>query len=377
MNQRINLLLPMVLVLLSGCSSKLHHPAPLPDNPNKQQLVELWKIDVGAYTWDSYLRITPAVYDNVVYTGDKNGLVMAVDINTGKKLWSKKYSKKFTSDIAVSDSYIMIGTADANVLVLDRATAKQLFLLPVSNEVISRPAYSKGIFIIKSVDNVLHAFDANTGKLLWNYSASFVDYTMRVGSAPVIKGDKVYAGFTNGSIAVLSLITGKLLWEDNTNSSQQTAVNDMVDIDVDPKFYHANMYVAGLNGNIMAIDTSVNEIIWKKTISTHSGLDVDRASLIITDSKGEIYLYRRNNGRLVWKQSVLKHRELTAPVIGKGLIFVADNEGYLHILSSTTGEILGYQKVHSTGVVVRPIGVGNKLLVKSNNGYLHCYQLQK
>ncbi len=368
-----------IIVVLSGCSSKkMREPTPLVEIKETVKLEQKWSRDVGSGTWDRYLRLSPLLYNGIIYVADRNGRLKAIDGQDGKVIWSKNHRYLFTSDIGVSSKYIMIGTAKAELAVFERSTGEQRWIAELSSEVISRPVFTKGKIIVKSVDGVVKTFNAKTGKLIWEYSDKSPQLTMRVGSAPVVKNDKVFVGFSSGYIIALSLANGDVLWKKLITSNVTHSLDNlMVDIDTDPKIYQSDLYVAGINSNLTSIDMLSYSVNWKKKISSYSGLDVDRASVVITDNDGIVYLYRRASGRLVWRQEGLKYRDLTVPVIYRGLIFVADIQGYLHVMSHASGKLLGRIKVHRTGVIVPPIVYNNVVFVKTNNGYVTAFIIKK
>lgn len=368
-----------VLLLLVGCESKkVRQPSPLPKIQQQVNLHKAWSRDVGAGTWDRYLRLAPALYADIIYTADRHGKVKAIDSKSGKVIWQKNYRRLFTSDMGVSSEYLMLGTADARLLLINRTSGNVVWEVELTNEVISMPIYHQGVVVVKTADGVVTAINAQNKQLLWTYQEEMPALVMRTGSAPIVKGNKVFVGFASGRMVALSLRDGTPVWKKLITSNINHVLDDMmVDVDVDPKGYHSEIYVAGVNSNLVSIDSSSYSVSWQKKISTYSGLDVDRASVVVSDNDGVVYSYRRSNGRLLWRQESLRYRGLTAPVIYKGMIFIADGTGYLHVLSHATGKLLGSIKVHVTGMVTAPILHKDKVYVKSNNGYLTAFSIRK
>ncbi|NQY42088.1 MAG: outer membrane protein assembly factor BamB [Legionellales bacterium] len=375
----ISLLTGIALVLFGCSSKKVRKPTPLVEIQETVKLAYKWNRDIGAGTWDRYLRLTPRLYDGILYCADYNGKLKAIDSQNGKVVWSKNHRHLFSSDIGISSKFIMMGTSKGKLFVFDRKSGEYLWEAELSNEVISKPILAKNKIIVKTVDGVVKAFDAQSGKFVWEYKDEKApQLTMRVGSAPIVKNDKVFVGFASGYVAALSFDTGELLWKKLVTSNMTHILDNlMVDVDIDPKVYHSDLYVAGINSNLMSIDMVSYSVNWQKKVSSYSGLDVDRASVVITDNDGITYLYRRTGGRLVWRQESLKYRGLTSPVIYRGLIFVGDSQGYLHIMSNASGKLLGRVKVHRTGIVAPPIVHNNTVFVKTNNGYITAFDIKK
>lgn len=374
-----NIKFPIIAVmcfLLAACSSGkiVKKPTPLSEIKAEVTIKKNWSADIGSGTWDRYLRLTPAQYGDALYAADKNGVVKAINAKNGKVIWRKNYRLPLSSDIGVSKKHLMLGSSNGDLIVLDRLTGDKLWSAVLSNEIISKPIYYRNKIIVKTVDSKVTSFHAKTGKIAWEHSEKSPELNQRVGSAPIAKSDRVFLGFANGNMLALTTDEGKLSWKKLLTSNKNFELDSlMVDIDVDPKLYSNNLYVAGMNSNLVSIDTTNYSINWQKQISTYSGLDVDRASVVVTDNDGIVYLYRRSGGRLVWRQEALKNRDLTGPVIYKGLIFVADIDGYLHVLSVASGKLVGRVYTHETGIVAAPIVQNDQVVVKTNNGYLKAY----
>ena len=376
MKKIINLALLTSIIVFTGCADKsVRQPKPIPVIKQSIDMKKSWHKDVGAYTWDRYLRLTPAFYADTLYVADRKGYLFSIDSKSGKTIYKKKLRKKFTSDIGVGKQYILIGTHDATLVVINRKTGEIIRELELTNEVISAPIVHQGKAIIKSIDGVVTTFDIKTGKKIWEHKEVDVpSLSLRVGSSPIVKNEKVYVGFSNGQLVALALSTGEVAWRKLITDNKNFALDDIiVDIDINPKLYHSDLYIAGMNSNLISLDTNKNSFNWKKKISTFSGLDVDRASVIVIDNDGVIYCYRRSNGRLVWRQESLKFRDLTGPTMYKGKVFFADKHGYLYAISQATGNFLAMTKVHKTGVVSNLIVKNDMVFVKANNGYMTAY----
>ena len=93
-------------------------------------------------------------------------------------------------------------------------------------------------------------------------------------------------------------------------------------------------------------------------------------TLFLTDSDDVLWSIDCHTGHVNWKQTALKARGITEPVlVGKDLA-VADKTGYLHIIAIQSGELLARAQL-SSGVSVSPSVSGNSLYVITDNGMLN------
>lgn len=377
-NKLITVLLAASFLLLQGCLLQDLRGKNMLNTTNPSVVVnKLWSTKIGVGTWKSYARLSHARYGSTIYAVDLHGKLKAIDIKTGTIKWRTNLKIHVVSDTGISKDFIMLGSSEGILLVLDRLTGAIKWQAAVTNEIIAAPIYHQGKIFVKTTDSIISAFDAKTGNLLWSHKEPQVEIAMRVGSSLLVKDSKLLAGMPNGKLIALSLADGKLLWQKAIASNLDQGIgNPIIDLDVTPIGYGNNIYIAGMNSNLVALDISSYETKWQKPISTYSGIDVDRSAVVVSDADGIIYSYKRNTGRLIWRQKGLQGRTLTKPSIYKDYILVADTLGYLYVLSHGSGKIIGGTKVHYDGISANIIVSQGKVIVKSNHGYLNAYELK-
>ncbi|HEV2969645.1 MAG TPA: PQQ-binding-like beta-propeller repeat protein [Pirellulales bacterium] len=142
---------------LAGCDGKFH-------------VVELNKgTEVGAVDIDSPTGSTPAVRGDAVYFGTQGGVFFAIDWKKATVLW------KWT---------------DAN----DAEIVSSAAVLPEE--------------VIFASHRQVRALNPQSGKLLWKFATHG-----RADCSPVVVGDRVFFGGTDGRITALDRASGKKVWE--------------------------------------------------------------------------------------------------------------------------------------------------------------------
>jgi eukaryotic-like serine/threonine-protein kinase len=184
------------------------------------------------------IQSSAAVADGTVYFGCRDSNLYAVDAATGKERW--RFNNKGSWVIgspAVADGKVYFGTSDTALFyALDAKTGTQIFSLGFHGwPLFSSPAIAGDYVYIGSHEGKLFAIDLKTQKLAWtfatdgskkngatftktdgtaNYDLAFTDFfyddmvsgvqkLMAVGavlSSPVIAGDTVYFGSTDGNL---------------------------------------------------------------------------------------------------------------------------------------------------------------------------------
>jgi eukaryotic-like serine/threonine-protein kinase len=188
------------------------------------------------------IQSSAAVADGIVYFGCRDSNFYAVDAATGKERW--RFNNKGSWVIgspAVANGKVYFGTSDTALFyAFDAKTGAQLFSLGFHGwPLFSSPALAGDRVYIGSHEGKLFAIDLKTQKLAWsfatdgskkngadytkpdgttNYDVAFSDFfyddmvsgvqkLMTVGavlSSPVVAGDTVYFGSTDGNLYALN-----------------------------------------------------------------------------------------------------------------------------------------------------------------------------
>jgi hypothetical protein len=197
-----------------GAASSFSEPATWPDS-----LTRRWKVDVG----DGYA--TPIVVGSVVYVftrRDASEVMMALDAGTGKEIWRTSYPAPYTP-----------GSPAAVHGAGPKAT----------------PLFYNGTLFSLGISGIVSAFDASSGKLVWQtpapaehpfYGASVspvadkglvIVHPGNYGplmflSNPVIVGETLFglSHRASGQYFALDARTGTVLWLGSPREATNTAV---------------------------------------------------------------------------------------------------------------------------------------------------------
>ena len=208
-----------------GSAAAFAEPKAWPDTLTRQ-----WKVDVGL----GYA--TPLVVGNRVYQFSRQGeneTMTAVDAAAGKVLWQTGYKAIFTMQSAAAKhgpgpkstpvfangKLYTIGMTGA-VTAFDAATGKQLWQKPGSDVVpfytshAFSPIVDRGLVIFHvggHNQGALTAFDANTGAIKWSWNGDGPSY-----GSPILvdlDGTRQLITLTQAKLIGIDVGTGSLLWE--------------------------------------------------------------------------------------------------------------------------------------------------------------------
>jgi outer membrane protein assembly factor BamB len=376
-------LLPVALaalLVMTGCSKDkdVEPPAKLVAFPQKLPVKELWGDKVGGGKKQVKLRLGlgPAYDDGLVFAASDKGELVAVNLETGRQVWVKKFKKtQLSAGPGAGDGMVVVGSSKGWVIALQGASGKELWRTRVNSELLSAPAVSEKIVVMRSVDGRLHGFDASGGKELWSVEQQVPRLSLRGTAIPVIAKEIAVSGFDNGKVMAVSLTTGDTLWDTALATPHgRTELDRLVDVDSAVSIVGDNVFATGFQGRTAMIALDSGQIWWAHDMSSYHGLAVDGENLFVTESDGTVAALRQRDGSEVWRNDKLKRRGLSAPAVTSTAVAVADFQGYLHWLDKQTGELVARQHIAKFRVSSPPIAIKDTVVVLTDSGKLAAYR---
>ena len=351
-------------------------------------LVQKWKVEVGT----GYA--SPIVVGDRVYVfsrrGDNEGM-SAHDVATGRELWRFGYAAPFTmhsaatrhnqgpksTPIFTNGRLLSIGMTGV-VTAWDAATGRQLWQKPASDPV---PMYTSHSFspIVDGTNVIFHvgghdkgaltAFDIATGNQKWAWDGDGPGY----GSPMIanIGGTRQVIAITQKKVVGVDAATGGLLWERPYPSPSTTNSNT-------PMIYGQTIIVSGNGGPTVAFTATKTGATWTTTNVwenaeiplrlTNMALIGDTLFGLTNRNAGQYFAVDAKTGKTLW---LSPGRQTSNAAIAKAGDYVLslEDDGELVVLknSTTAFEIVKKYKV-ADGETWAEAGLsGNRIFVKDLN----------
>lgn len=386
MQLRKTLLVGLVAsVLLAGCSSEQDTivMSPLPEVTNQFTPETVWDKSVGDGIGKYYSHLSPAWEGSSIYAADRNGLVKALDADSGVEIWSVNLAEKtgflsasipamLSGGLTVSGEHLYVGTERGTLIALNANDGEIAWTANAGGEVLSRPEASEGLVLVHTGNGLLQAFDTATGEQRWSLNLDTPSLSVRGESAPAVAMGAAFVGGDNGRVSAVMLGQGQLIWQQRiSQATGTTEISRLNDVDMTPVVADGRVYAIAYNGNLVAMDMRSGQILWKRDFGSVNELVLDGESLYVVDQNDNVYGLRAADGVTMWSQDKLLHRNLSAPELFNGYLVVGDGEGYLHWLDTSNGQFVAQNKLSSSGILSRPSVAGDKLMVQARDGRLY------
>jgi outer membrane protein assembly factor BamB len=296
------------------------------DQKSVSRLKVAWTLPLTAKSQYGSYSSSPIISAGVIYSQDLSSNVQAIDVRTGRALWTRSYESpdQGPNGLVVAGGEVYGATA-TSAFALDARTGRQIWsvnLVRNPHEGIDMaPGYHNGIVYVSTVPGnnalfyggrgigVLWALDGATGRRLWHFdtlasdpqSARHADinsggglwYTpafddqgfmyIGVGNPAPFPGTGRYPwgssrpgpNLYTDSLVKLDATTGRLQWY------YQLTPHDLYDHDLqDPPILvdvkgRQMVIAAGKAGIVIGIDSRSGKLLWRRAVGIHNGHDND------------------------------------------------------------------------------------------------------
>ena len=388
MSQAIRRLLPLLLVLNLGACSTISgwfdyddeddptQPAVLVDFKQTVKIKKLWSHGVGDGQGDGFYKIQPAISGDIIYAAAADGELLAVNRNSGKKLWDAQIDEPLSGGVGVYEGSLFLGSSDGLALRVDASSGEVIWSARLTGEVLSAPQTDGKVVVVHTLDGKLLGLDFDSGDILWTYDSTMPALTIRGTSDPIVSNGLAMVGFANGRVIAFDMAGGSIVWEVRVAIAQgRSEIERIVDVDGTMALLGKELYAASYQGRVVAIDVPSGRKLWQHNVSSFSGVSQGFGNIYVADENGTVIAFLRTGAGERWSQPQLAYRGLSRPTPVSSYLAVADFEGYVHVMSQVAGEMVGRVKADSDGVRADMLSDGNVLYVYGNSGDLIAYEI--
>jgi outer membrane assembly lipoprotein YfgL len=257
-------------------------------------------------------------------------------------------------------------TRDNELVVLE--AGREVWRQKLLAQGFTAPLVAGGRVFVLAADRSVTAFDAQSGRKLWNQQRPGESLVLRQAGVLLAVGDTLVAGLA-GRLVGMNPFNGTIRWESPIASPRGTNdIERLVDlvgrVSRDGDVVCARAFQAAVG----CVDAARGKLLWAKPAVGSIGIHGDDKFVFGAEGDGKLVAWRRADGERVWASERLRYRTLTAPLVVGRSVAVGDDTGLVHLLSREDGSALTRLSTDGSAIVASPVLAAGTLVVVTRNG---------
>ncbi|MCC7404851.1 MAG: PQQ-binding-like beta-propeller repeat protein [Bdellovibrionales bacterium] len=357
-----------ILLVISGCASTPHME-------KKRFIVKrhwLRSTPQGEFLQFRRMnRMRPVVTDKLVVGGNAIDRLVGYDRKSGKTLWARDLRDGVEGGAQLVDGRLYFGSSDGQFYCVNAETGVTIWSFPVRIETLGEPLVENDVVYFLAGNNVLYALDAKTGEQRWTYNRmDSSQLSIRGASRPLIIGNNLYVGFSDGSFVALDKTKGAVTWEQSLNQNKRFR-----DVDATPVADGDRIFVSSFDGALYCLDSRDGTVFWRVEEGGYAPVLIEKEIVYYGTSTGKMLALDKASGKVVWSKEGVRG-VATSPVLYRGLLVYGESHGSLKMVDARTGQDVSEFKT-GRGVTSAPNldGESGDIYFMSANAVLYALQI--
>ncbi len=364
------LIVGLVILTLSACASGPDTPKPVDLGPNPALLGvrQAWSSKIGSVDFPLQAK---AVVNAVALAGSDGGMV-SLDARTGAELWRINVGAAISAGVGSDGRFAAVVTRDNELVVVDRG--QSLWRARLTSQVFTAPLVAGERVFVLGADRSLAAFDAATGRKLWQNQRPGDALVLRQSGVLMAIGNTLVVGLS-GHLVGMSPLNGNVLWDAPVATPRGTNdIERLVDLVGGVSREGDVVCVRSFQAAVACIDTIRGVVNWKKPAFGAVGLQGDDLNVYGVEGDGRLMAWRRADGEAAWSLDRLRYRQLSAPLVIGRSVAVGDETGWVHLLARSDGSLLARLPTDGSAIAVTPVLASGTMVVVTHNGGVFGFQ---
>jgi outer membrane protein assembly factor BamB len=325
-----------------------------------EQLSLLWRFKAG-----DEVKSSPAVVKGQVYIGSSDKHVYAIDVQTGKQVWSKLLDDKVEASPTAVENMVYIGTLAGTLYALDAESGVEHWKFSTGDKLVGganwfRDSMNLLRILTGSYDAFLYCLDAQTGKSVWTYKSD--NY---INGSPAVDGEYCVFGGCDAVIHIISIVNGTKVGEIDTGSY----------IAGSAAILGNHVYAGNYYGELLKASLTTGEIAWRYSIDGKpfiSSPAVTDEVVVIGGGDMNIHCVDNQTGHVLWTYTTLGAVD-SSPVIVGDKVLAGSDDGRLYLLDVADGKLLWTYDLGGS-ITSSPAVADGMVVVGCNDGMVYCFK---
>ncbi len=336
--------------------------------PEKLDL--LWAFQAG-----DMIESTAAVVDDTVYIGALDGILYAIDTQTGKSTWKYEATDSIKSAPSIKEGVIYFGDGGGIFHAVDIATRKKRWQYTTEGEIISSANFFGDRVLFGSYDGFLYCLNIKNGELAWKYETEGY-----VHGTPAIYENFVIVTGCDSYLRVINITDGTQKQEVNLGAyvgASPAILRTNAESQNRPKSY---AYCGTYGNEILGVDLTSGEIAWRyqhpvRQLPFFASAAVTNNIVLIGGRDKMMHALTPEKGEPIWTYTAKTRIESSAVVVGNR-VFFGTTRGVFLALDITTGDSV-WEFDTASPIVSSPSVADGRIYIGTEDGVLYCFGEKK
>ena len=351
-----------------------------------------WAANIGDGDSRRY-RITadPVVLDGWVFTLDAGAQVTATS-TSGQTLWTRDLTPASDREgqgsgggLAVAGDTLYVSIGYGVLAALDVATGGVRWTQDLDASGTGKPTVYGDLVYLTAGDDTAWAVEKDSGKVAWQ-SGSNTSINNVIGTpAPALTNDLAIFSFGTGEVQALFRRGGLVRWESAVVGKRPgRALSSISDLTSAPIIQGDKVFAGNQSGRLYALDLGSGKTIWTAREGAITPVWPVGGSLFVISDLNELLRLDASDGSRIWgvplpnfvKSRPRRQSEIYAhhgPVVAGGRVLVASSDNALRSFDPASGALLGVTEIPG-GATTAPVVAGGTLYIVSRKGQLLAFR---
>ncbi len=284
-------------------------------------------------------------------------------------MWGAEIGGSIDAAAELVGTRAYVGTDAGALVALDWGNGEELWRFETQGSVDMSPSVSAGRAFVMDSEDILYAVDAISGEQIWEFQHQAPEFfTIKGSSPPLVVGEMVYAGFSDGQLTAFFADSGEEAWSIDLGDD----TGEFGDVDLPIIAQGDRLIATSYAGGIYALDQETGIIEWHAEIGAVTGLELEQGWLFGTTATGKVFALDTREGEVYWESEFQEDwAGMGVSLVGRYVV-VATSQGPMYWLRIRTGEPVA-KWGPSTGFQQAPVFDDRYGFVMSNRGYLYSF----
>lgn len=267
-----------------------------------------------------------------VVVSDPYGKLIALDRMTGKQRWQSQLNSSVLAPTLIAGNRVISLTNSGIITAVSLQTGEKIWEFATQNPSLSVRGSSTPVLLdattalVSTADGRIHAINLDNGVPLWSHrmsnaqGASDIQRLADIDATPVINNNLLYVTSYSGQLVAIDMANRELAFV------KQKDYASIKPVGVD----ESQLYVTTLNGNVVALNKLNGEVNWESDALHFRGLSNAIAVndyVLVGDALGYLHAFDKSTGKVIDRAEVgrdIANLQLTP----HGVIATSENGGF-------------------------------------------------